>query len=103
MKVTVAWASPASRGSVEVDLPECASLDDAVRQSGALVRAGVDAGVARFAIFGQAASPATPLRSGDRVEVTRPLLVDPKSARRARAELQPASPSARPPRRRKRN
>ena len=93
MRVTVAWASPASRGSVEVDLPEGASVADAVRRSDALARA----------IFGQAAHPATPLRAGDRVEITRPLLVDAKAARRARAALQPPSPSAKAPGRRGRN
>ena len=103
MRVTVAWASPASRGSVEVDLPEGASVADAVRRSDALARARVDAGDARFAIFGQAAHPATPLRAGDRVEITRPLLVDAKAARRARAALQPPSPSPKAPGRRGRN
>jgi putative ubiquitin-RnfH superfamily antitoxin RatB of RatAB toxin-antitoxin module len=103
MRVTVAWASPGSRGSVEVDLPEGASVADAVRRSDALARAGVEAGDARFAIFGQAAHPATPLRAGDRVEITRPLLVDPKAARRARAASQPLPPWAKPPRRRGRN
>jgi hypothetical protein len=44
----------------------------------------------RFAIFGQVVEPAQQLRPGDRVEILRPLLVDPKEARR-----QAASPNRR--------
>ena len=38
-----------------------------------------------YAIFGQRARADTPLRDGDRVELTRPLVADPKDARRRRA------------------
>ena len=40
---------------------------------------------AGLAIFGQRVDGSTPLRDGDRVEITRPLVCDPKVARRARA------------------
>lgn len=36
----------------------------------------------RFAIFGRLAEPTQKLRAGDRVEILRPLNVDPKEARR---------------------
>jgi putative ubiquitin-RnfH superfamily antitoxin RatB of RatAB toxin-antitoxin module len=42
-----------------------------------------------YAIFGQRAGLATPLREGDRVELLRPLRADPKDARRARAAENP--------------
>ncbi|MDO5685795.1 MAG: RnfH family protein [Neisseria sp.] len=38
-----------------------------------------------FGIFGKRAAPDTVLQEGDRVEIYRPLLIDPKSARRRRA------------------
>jgi putative ubiquitin-RnfH superfamily antitoxin RatB of RatAB toxin-antitoxin module len=41
-------------------------------------------------IWGRAASPAQPLRDGDRVELLRPLRVDPKVARRERFARQGA-------------
>lgn len=37
-------------------------------------------------IFGQRQSPDTVLKAGDRIEIYRPLSMDPKLARRARAE-----------------
>ena len=40
---------------------------------------------APLGIFGKAAADGTVLRGGDRVEVYRPLLADPKEARRQRA------------------
>ena len=39
-------------------------------------------------ILGQRCAPATRLRSGDRIELYRPLLADPKDARRARVSRQ---------------
>ena len=38
-----------------------------------------------LAIFGRAVKPGDTLRDGDRVEVLRPLLIDPMQARRRRA------------------
>ena len=37
-------------------------------------------------IFGKSCDPQTRLRDGDRVEIYRPLLIDPKEERRARAK-----------------
>ena len=45
----------------------------------------VDAEHAATAIHGVNATPGTVLQEGDRVEVLRPLLIDPKEARRRRA------------------
>ena len=39
----------------------------------------------RLAIFGQAVHPQTLMRDGDRLEILRPLLADPKQSRRERA------------------
>lgn len=39
-------------------------------------------------IFGKAVKDDTPLRDGDRIEVYRPLLIDPKEARRKRVQNQ---------------
>ncbi|MGH8313045.1 MAG: RnfH family protein, partial [Gammaproteobacteria bacterium] len=42
----------------------------------------------RLGIFGRAVVPQQLLRDGDRVEIYRPLQVDPKQARRKRAHAQ---------------
>jgi putative ubiquitin-RnfH superfamily antitoxin RatB of RatAB toxin-antitoxin module len=43
-----------------------------------------------LAIFGRRVDGSTRLREGDRIEITRPLLRDPKAARRDRAAAAPA-------------
>lgn len=43
---------------------------------------------APLGIFGKAVKDDTPLRDGDRIEVYRPLLIDPKEARRKRVQNQ---------------
>lgn len=102
LRVAVAWASPAAQDVVELDLPEGATVADAVAACDALARAGIEPSAAGFAIFGQRAHATTPLADGDRVEVTRPLVADPKLARRDRARRRPLPVSDKPPRRRRR-
>jgi putative ubiquitin-RnfH superfamily antitoxin RatB of RatAB toxin-antitoxin module len=46
------------------------------------------AGELQISIWGRAAQADTPLRAGDRIELTRPLRVDPKVARRERFNAQ---------------
>jgi len=81
MKIEVVLAWPRRYSAVTVELSEgacvadalqAAALDDAVQASG-------------LAVFGVQATPQTLLVDGDRVELLRPLLIDPKEARRRRA------------------
>ena len=74
----------------EVLLPAGSTLGDAVRASGLeprLAEAGSDPAAAelRLAVFGRLREPGEAIRDGDRVDITRELLVDPKQARRLRA------------------
>lgn len=87
LAVTVVYAAPGIEASVALELPVSATLADAVAASGLLPRLQLDPATIAFAIFGQRADPATPLRSGDRIELTRPLLLDARAARLARAAL----------------
>lgn len=50
---------------------------------------GLPSSELQLAIFGRVVEPHTPLQDGDRVELLRPLLADPKQARRQRAKEQP--------------
>jgi putative ubiquitin-RnfH superfamily antitoxin RatB of RatAB toxin-antitoxin module len=82
MRVEVVYALPERADSVALELPSGATAADAVRASG--IAAPRDY---RLGIFGRVVAPDTRLRDGDRVEVYRPLLVEPKEARRRRARL----------------
>ena len=98
--VTVAYAAPGIETLVRVELPAAAVVADAVAASGILDRHELDPRTLGYAIFGRRAAASTPLVEGDRVELTRPLVADPKHARRQRAAQ---APLARPrPKARKR-
>lgn len=102
MRILVAYAGPEGEAVESVDLPCGATLADAVDRSGVALRLGLDESRLAFAIFGQRAVPGTPLRDGDRVELLRPLVADPKDVRRRRAAEKPL-PRPRPvPRKRRR-
>ena len=84
--IEVAYAEPDKQMIVPLHVPAGTSAREAVRQSGLLERfAGIDLNEAAMGVFGIPVSPCAPLAQGDRVEIYRPLRVDPKKARRDRA------------------
>lgn len=85
MRVEVAWVGDGNEALVALDLAEGASVDDAVALALPGLAKNVRSGKLVCAIFGRRVERDTVLRDGDRVEVTRPLVVDPKTARRRRA------------------
>lgn len=88
MRVEVAYATPERQEIVPVEVEEGATMLEAVRRSGiAELFPGLDPEQADMGIFGKVVkSPQTHvLRAGDRVELYRPLKIDPKQARMNRA------------------
>ncbi len=79
VEVVLAW--PDRYSVVQLALPEGATVAEAVAASGLLQ----EIQPAALAIHGQVTQPPQVLRDGDRVELLRPLLLDPKEARRRRA------------------
>ena len=85
--VEVAYALPYRQVLVEVQLPVGATAVEAAQRSGIASKfEGVDLENVTFGIFGQIVAPRQVLRDGDRVEIYRPLIADPKEVRKARAE-----------------
>lgn len=86
LRVSVAYSPrPGVVDEVVLTLPVGATLADAVRCSGLVERhSGIDPATARVGIWGRTKPPDTVLRERDRVEIYRPLVVDPKEARRLR-------------------
>jgi hypothetical protein len=101
MRIEVAYAGPEGVAVVEVELTEGASVADAIEASALVSRLGLVDAALGVAIFGQAATRATPVRPGDRVELLRPLRADPKDARRQRAREHPLPPTVPRPKRRR--
>jgi uncharacterized protein len=85
MRIQVAWVDDGVEALVTLDLPEAARIDDAGVQAGLGLEQDVRSGQLVCAIFGRRAEPGARLSEGDRVEITRPLVCDPKTARRRRA------------------
>jgi uncharacterized protein len=81
MKVEVVYARRQSARTVRLELPAGATLRDALVSSGLQL----DLEKQAFGVFGKRAALDHPLAEGDRVEIYRPLAVDPKEARRRRA------------------
>lgn len=79
-------AAPHQVDQVRLRLPAGATVADALQASGVLQRHGLTlgAGGVSVAVWGRSCGPGQVLREQDRVEVLRPLQVDPKEARRQR-------------------
>lgn len=86
MKVEVVYARPQAAHAVSVELPAGATVRDAVLASGMLERhPELRLAKQRFGISGKRVALDARLSSGDRIEIYRPLAMDPKEARRRRA------------------
>ncbi len=86
MRVEVAYARPERQRLVTVELAAGATARDAVYASGLAEEfPEIDPERAPLGVFGQACFGDAVLRAGDRVEIYRPLEIDPKEARRLRA------------------
>ncbi len=88
IRVEVAYALPEKQLLLSLDIAPGTTLAEAIAQSGIEKEfPGLEIDPARVGIFGNKARLEDELRSGDRVEIYRPLIADPKEARRKRAEL----------------
>lgn len=86
MFVEVVYALPERQAVYSVEIEEGATVRAAIEACGVLREfPEIDFANNRVGVYARLAQLDTPLREGDRVEIYRPLSVDPKEARRARA------------------
>ena len=86
IKVEVAYALPDVQRVISVAVNEGAELLAAVKQSGILEEfPDIDIDTAKVGIFGKLKKVDTVLGEGDRVEIYRKLIADPKQVRKQRA------------------
>ncbi|HMO46070.1 MAG TPA: RnfH family protein [Rubrivivax sp.] len=76
--------APGQCERVQLQLPDGACAGDALAASGLCERHGLSAGALELGVWGRRQPPQALLRERDRVELYRPLQVDPKEARRLR-------------------
>ena len=86
LRVEVVYCpAPGEVDQVQLMLPHGACVIDALQLSGVLARHGaIDLAVNRVGVWGKLREPDAPLHDQDRVEIYRPLSMDPKEARRQR-------------------
>ena len=95
-RCTVAFATPARQWLWQVELTDEATVADALaaaRMAAADIDVPWDADTG---IFGELCERNTVLRDGDRIELYRPLKLDPKESRRERARARKAAPDREP-------
>ena len=87
IEIEVAYALPWNQVLQHLKVPFGTSAEQAVQFSGICkVFPEIDLSHNNLGIFGKLVKPETILRDHDRVEIYRPLTVDPKEKRRKRAE-----------------
>lgn len=98
--VEVAYATPEKQQIISLQVPEGTVALEAIKQSGiAEVFPQINIEADPMGIFGNtlgarglAVAVKYILKEGDRVEIYRPLIADPKEARRQRAQRRPIKP-----------
>ena len=85
LRIEVVYATPAAQAVVELSVPRGTSAAQAVERSGLARRFPEIGAAAKLGVFGRVVPPESPLSDGDRVEIYRPLVADPKQARVTRA------------------
>jgi uncharacterized protein len=87
MKFEVAYGKLNEQVLLVVESADPLTAGEAIERSGILERfPEIDLKVNKIGVFGKAAKLDAPLTDGDRVEIYRPLIADPKAARKKRAE-----------------
>lgn len=85
--VNVIYALPDFQKVITININEGTSFIDAVRQSGMInFFPDLDIDQCKLGTFGRTAKHDEILKQGQRVEIYRPLIADPKDVRRRRAE-----------------
>jgi uncharacterized protein len=81
IQVEVVYAEADRQTLIALELDKGSTVADAIVRSGIATRAG-DISRRKVGIFSRIVTSGTPLDDGDRVEIYRALLIDPKEARR---------------------
>jgi uncharacterized protein len=96
LRISVAVALPDRQEVIEVQVPEGATVREAMAAARIAERfPALLPGTVALGIWSRSCEMGTVLRDGDRVEVYRPLKADPKAMRRARARLKASSTRSR--------
>jgi putative ubiquitin-RnfH superfamily antitoxin RatB of RatAB toxin-antitoxin module len=86
IEVEVAFARPDTQLIISVEVSPDATVEEVIKASGIMDKfPEIDLGVNKVGIFGKLTKLGNTLRQGDRIEIYRKLIADPKEVRRQRA------------------
>lgn len=86
-KIEIAYALPTVQSLLVVHVAEGATIQDCIEQSGILLKhAEIDLKTNKVGIWSRTRKLTEQVEDGDRIEIYRPLIADPKDVRRRRAE-----------------
>ncbi|HUL13648.1 MAG TPA: RnfH family protein [Methylococcaceae bacterium] len=85
MNVGVCYADSDRQLWLKMEVPDDSSVEDAIRHSGILKQfPEIDLSTQKVGIFGKLVKLNAPVKEGDRIEIYRPIIADPKTVRRRR-------------------
>lgn len=83
MNVGVCYADADRQLWLRMEVPDDSSVEEAIHRSGILQRfPEIDLSVQKVGIFGRLVKLDAPVKEGDRIEIYRPIIADPKTVRR---------------------
>ncbi len=87
ISVELIYIKPGSQNRLTLKLPQGSNISQAINRSGLLRHfPEIDLSINKVGIFSKIQPVDTLLNEGDRIEIYRPLVADPKEARRRRAK-----------------
>lgn len=84
LRVEVVYATREEQVLITLEVPPGTTVREAIERSDITTNSDIALAPGRVGIFGRLVDLETLVRAGDRVEIYRPLVVDPKEARRRR-------------------
>jgi putative ubiquitin-RnfH superfamily antitoxin RatB of RatAB toxin-antitoxin module len=83
MQIGVAYSEPNHQVWLNIEVPDHATVQDAIDKSGILdMFPHIDLAAQKIGVFGKLVKPDARLRAGDRVEIYRPITCDPTTVPR---------------------
>jgi putative ubiquitin-RnfH superfamily antitoxin RatB of RatAB toxin-antitoxin module len=83
MNIGVCYADSERQLWLRMEVPDGSSVEQAIQRSGILKRfPEIDLSVQKVGIFGRLVKLDAPIKEGDRIEIYRPIIADPKTVRR---------------------
>lgn len=88
MNVGICYAEAERQLWMRLEIPDGSTVQEAIKLSGVLLQfPEIDLDKQKVGIFGKIVKLDAPVQDGDRVEIYRPIIADPKTVKRRRVEV----------------